>query len=99
MTLSNSFREVSTNGVLLLYLSATTERAATAGGRPGLLLARAGYGGGEAAGSGEQRNALYDFDLMPLTRKALFVVIDSPNATSMKVRLGYFGTFLWLNIV
>ncbi|KAJ3343160.1 hypothetical protein HDU93_009710 [Gonapodya sp. JEL0774] len=97
--IATAFKEINESTAMLLYLSADGAKRT---GKP--ETAESGYGGGVATASSFRKgdktenpdvvvvaNALCPGDLVPFTRKPLFVVVDSNNSTSFKQFPKVFG--------
>jgi len=97
--ISNAFKEINENSALLLYLSADGAKRLTKG-EPNAESILAGYSGGvatnsrrgtgvaEKSDSNDQSalvHCLHPNDLLPFTRKPLFLIVDSNNSTAFKV--------------
>jgi len=94
--ITTAFKEISDNSALLLYLSADGVKHILKGdGQEGEL--QQGYSGGIATSTNPRKtektetseqtaltHCLHPIDLVPFTRKPMFIIIDSNNSTAFK---------------
>ena len=90
--ISTCFKDINDQSALLLYLSADGAKKSFKSDSPVL---ESGYGGGIATAVNQSRktetsdstalvHSLHPLDLLPFTRKPLFLIVDSTNSESFK---------------
>nr|CAD1826323.1 unnamed protein product [Ananas comosus var. bracteatus] len=75
--------ELSSDGVLLIYISASGKADHSLGGKPNTNVSSESYLYLGSRGNGGLNN-LYPEDLIPFTRSPLFLIIDSDNSQAFK---------------
>ncbi|KAI9095450.1 protein SCAI [Phlyctochytrium arcticum] len=108
--IATTFKDISENAAMLLFLSADGAKRAVKSDQADSAAFSAGYSGGVAtavnANSAKKisekaesdmtplTHCLHPYDLIPFTRKPLFVIVDSTNSVAFKEYPRIFGQLL-----